>query len=439
MAKKHKQGPPRYSKNPQPASQSGPVPKHAPNPADSATDPGSIQASRFVTLTPLAPVIVRSGRPFDGWTGVDPARFPPPSTLAGCLRTAWARAEGVEFPLATDQEAAAALADRFAAQAVAGPLLLRGSTVLLPKPADALYFGHGAQARCVRAEPQPFVPGCGADLPRGLLPVRLSEPVQGKPGPGPSWWAWDDWLDFRRGREVLHADLEERGWSPPPGDRRTHVAIEPDTQAAADGRLFQTEGLDFVARPKYGTTDAFWGEPLRLLARFDQPLGPSVVPLGGERRLSALVPEPEGRWPEPPDIWFDDIVRAGGLSLTLITPGLFADGFLPGWLNTEQRGVPPVAMFEEVRREGWPGLRLHAAAVERWQPHSGWDLARQQPRATRKLVPAGATYWFGLEDGAEPDVLRGLWLASICDAAQDRRDGFGLVLPAPWTPVVPSN
>lgn len=40
------------------------------------------------------------------------------------------------------------------------------------------------------------------------------------------------------------------------------------------------------------------------------------------------------------------------------------------------------------------GLRLLAVVVHRWEAHSGWNLAKLQPRPTRKLAPAGTTLWF---------------------------------------------
>jgi CRISPR-associated protein Cmr3 len=356
-------------------------------------------------------VIIRSGRPFDGQAGVDPARFPPPSTLAGCLRTAWARASGAPF------------SPDLARHTVAGPLLLRGDALLVPKPADALYFGHGDEARCLRAEPRPYADGCGADLPEGLLPVQITGDAKGKPGSGPAWWALEDWLAFRQGETPDHKELTARGWTPPEGERRTHVAIDAATGAASEGRLFQTEGLDL------GEGFGRSGQTLpglRLLARFAEPLGAGLVHLGGERRLAALHPEAEGRWPEPPAGWLDSMARAGGLSLTLVTPGLFAAGYRPGWLGENLVGTPPAA----------PGLRLRlrAAAIERWQPHSGWDLARWQARATRKLIPAGAVYWLEILEATNPAALRPMWLVSVCDAEQDRLDGFGLALPAAWAP-----
>lgn len=380
--------------------------------------PTSPAPSPVVSLEPLAPLIIRSGRPFDDQAGADAPRFPPPSTLAGCLRTAWARATGKPF------------GPELAELAVSAPLLLRLKAAgerrwLAPKPADAQYFGHGAEAKCLRLEPSRFEDGCDADLPEGLRPLRLSESIKGKASSGPAWWDWDDLLTFRRNQPLDHPKLTERGWSPPAGDRRTHVAIDAATLASETGRLFQTEGLDLEPdNPRLKQPEA---PPLRLLARCAEPLSDGLVHLGGERRLARLHPEPETAWPPIPQNWFQDIQKAGGLTLTLLTPACFSAGYRPGWLDATLTGAPPIA----------PGVRLQlvAAAVERWQPHSGWDLARHEPRPTRKLVGAGATYWFRLLDAATPEALAPLWLASLCDLEQDRRDGYGLALPAPWTPI----
>ena len=367
-------------------------------------------ASRVVALEPLAPVIVRSGRPFDGQAGPDSARFPPPSTVAGCLRTAWARETGQDFgPHLRDL-------------AVAGPLLLdRNNQVLVPKPADARYFGSDPAASCKRAEPRSFDAGCDADLPKGLAPVQLTQPQDGKPGTGPPWWSLADLLDFRCGKDSALAELKKRGWSPGAGDRRTHVAISRERGAAEEGRLFQTEGLVLAGK----TGDAADGG-LRLLARVDEPLGLALAHLGGERRLTALEPQDPSIWPAPRPGWLQAIVDVRGLSLTLVTPGNFTAGYRPGWLDEKLIGSPPAA----------PGLtlRLCAAATESWQPHSGWDLAAGQPRRTRKLAPAGSTYWFEILDGADEETLGSLWLANVSDERQDRLDGFGLALPSAWQP-----
>ncbi len=424
MSKPAKKGSPRYDKKkgqPQRPPPSGTMP-----PRSAASLPRHIAKpgtpSPVVSLEPLAPLIVRSGRPFDDQAGADAARFPPPSTLAGCLRTAWARSTASAF--------GPELAEQLA---VTGPLLFRPaaepggpSRLLAPKPADAHYFGHGEDARCLRAEPAPFDSGCGADLPQALAPVRLTEAVIGKPGAGPAWWDWEDLIAFRTGRMPTHGQLSSRGWSPPTGDRRTHVAIDPKTLAADTGRLFQTEGLDFAPTNPGLHADGS-AQTLRLLARCSEALPEGLVHLGGERRLARLYPEPESLWPTCPADWCERILEAGGLTLMLLTPGVFAAGYRPGWLDAALEGEVPNA----------PGVRLRlvAAALERWQAHSGWDLAAHQPRPTRKLVAAGATYWFRLLHTPSPQALAALWLGSLCDQAQDRADGYGLALPAPWAPL----
>ena len=396
-------------------------------------DPARPRQGRVVTLDALAPIIVRSGRPMNAHADADPAQFPRPSTIAGCLRTAWARAAGRPF------------SPELAQLAVGGPLLVRGDgPILAPKPADALYFGRGTgksdSPQCVRAKPRPFGGLCGADLPEGLLPVQLTEGAAGKPGDGPAWWSWRDLLDFRDGVDVPLDRLWRNGWSPPGGDRRVHVSIDPSSGSAKTGALYETEGLDLGEAPvafdtrATGRAAASSGDPsdadnpssdgLRLLVRCAEALAPALVHLGGKRGLAALEPEPDDRWPVPPDGWIERLCQAGGLCVTLLTPGVFSAGYRPGWLGDGLTGSPPEAQGLK--------LRLRAATVARWQPHSGWDLARSQPRPTRKLVPAGSTYWFEVLAGCEKEALAALWLASVCDEPQDRLDGFGLALPGPW-------
>ncbi len=382
--------------------------------APSVAQPG---ASRVLGLDPLAPVIVRSGRPFDAQSGPDPARFPPPSTIAGCLRTAWARQSGL-LP-----------GPKLADIGIEGPLLIRSDNkVLVPKPADALYFGAGDAARCVRTAPTARSDDAWCDLPSGLLPVQLAAPESEKPGGGPAWWELDDLLAFRRGEDLCHARLTNNGWSPPAGERRTHVAIGV-RGAAEPGKLFQTEGLDLTYAPedaaRLGRVCFDRVQSVRLLVRCGKELEPAAVHLGGERRLAALQPERRELWPSPPPGWLDGIERSAGVCLTLLTQGVFSAGYRPGWLDEDLVGSPP----------GVPGLRLQlrAAAVERWQANSGWDMAKNRPRPTCKLAPAGATYWFRILDGSRGELDR-LWLASVSDGAQARRDGFGLALPSCWHP-----
>jgi CRISPR-associated protein Cmr3 len=260
-------------------------------------------------------------------------------------------------------------------------------------------------------------------LPHGLLPVQLTKSVKGKPASGPLWWSWEDLLAFRRLPELDFAQLDENGWSPMPDDVRTHVAIERETQAAEAGKLFQTAGLNCWQHPK-GKEKLPAGH-IGILGRIAGNIDQGLITLGGERRLSAIKEADASIWPALPTSLTDEIRKAGGLTLTLLTPALFAKGWYPDWLNEHLEGTPP----------GCDGLKLklRATAMARWQPHSGWDLAKNQARAGRKLLPAGAVFWFEIMQ-ADDHALSALWLTHISDQAQDRCDGFGLALPQPWSP-----
>lgn len=359
-------------------------------------------------IEPKAPLIIRTGRPFDEQAGVDPARFPPPSTLAGALRTAHA--------LSTGQ----ALGLDLAKIAVAGPLPVKLDSegapagLLVPRPADAVYIQPpGRPKRLLRVAPQPPREQEGCDLPDGLLPLQLTPALQGKACGGAPWWSWQHLIDWRAGSDLDYQEVERQGWTPVLDDIRTHVGIERQTQAAETGKLFQTAGLGFWQHPAEGRK--FPDTPIGLLGRIDGRIDPGLITLGGERRLSAIQALDAALWPEMPQGLVTAIRAAGGFSLTLLTPGLFKRGWQPPDL---------------------PGSALRAAAIERWQPHSGWDLATQQPRAGRKLVPAGSVYWYLLEDPAaltDEDIAR-LWLSPLGEHQQDCLDGFGLVLPQPWNP-----
>ncbi len=361
-------------------------------------------------IEPKAPLIIRSGRPFDGQAGADEARFPPPSTLAGALRTAHAESTGKP------------LGPELAQLAVCGPLpfCIDSRQLLVPKPADALYFWHDNKTdrRLVRAVPQALSNGDeGCGLPDGLQPVLLSEAVRSKPAGGPHWWAFDDLIAWRSANNAdpSFAKISQRGWSPQRGETRTHVGIEPHTQAGADGKLFQTTGLPFWQYDQKNDEkhSKLPNEAIGLLGRMQGHIDPGLITLGGERRLSALRAAEESWWPSMPADLPSRIRDAGGLTLTLLTPALFARGWRP----------PEI-----------PGLQLIAAALDRWQPHSGWDLANWKPRAGRKLIPAGAVYWYHLDGSVDERTLANLWLSTLADHEQDGRDGFGLILPQPYTP-----
>jgi CRISPR-associated protein Cmr3 len=363
-------------------------------------------------ITPLAPLVFRSGKPFGTETRADGGSLPLPSSVAGMLRTASADAKGEAYSPGLRNVPAGALLTRREKDG--------GLTPLFPKPADALYLEEDKKTRLIRCSPRSLDKDCGCDLPGGLLPVRMEEKIDGKPVPGAAFWTLRHLEQWGKGLKIDFDAIDTEGEKLPQADLRTHVALDAHTRAAESGKLFQTGSLDLAPQKK---GDGWADSELVFLARSTAAIHDGLVNFGGERRLARLT-QIDGGWPRCPDDLQAGIENARGLRLTLATPAIFAKGYLPDWLDENLQGAPP----------GCPGLtlKLRAAAVERWLPVSGWDLAAWAPRAMRKAVATGAVYWFEIVGGNLAEAAEKLWLAALSDEEQDRLDGFGLALPAPW-------
>ncbi|MCI5146992.1 MAG: hypothetical protein D3923_16085, partial [Candidatus Electrothrix sp. AR3] len=412
-------------------------------------------------FTPSSPLVFRTGRPFDQAGDPVSLDFPLPSTLAGACRTAIGDAVKMDF----SQEG-----HTLKEIPVHGPLAAlipndekEAPEPLFPQPADSLYLrpkaseGQDHAAQVCQLKPGSPEADTWSDLPDNLEPVYLQEEIKGKPVPGAKWWCQNrliDWLlDNRR---VNTLAPEKLGWAGPSRELRTHVQLASNTLAAVDGQLFQTENLSFgQGQLKINEGDAHQGwssEQYGLLVQWqdDRLQDPAFFRrIGGEGRI-ASVQRIEDGWPTIPQELLDafkalkppqdlDIGQVRGIRLILATPALFKYGWRPDWIKKMAAGLigsPPG--FPEIT------LQLKAFISPRWQPVSGWDLQKICPcsaegkllpfgcaRAVRRMVPAGAVYWFEVQAGHEH--LNKLWLQPISDLEQDQQDGYGLVLPGLWT------
>jgi CRISPR-associated protein Cmr3 len=377
----------------------------------------------YFLLNPKDPLIIRSSRPFEAISDAEAAKFPPPSTIAGALRNVHGRTIGIDF---NNKEKLKALLT----VPVTGPLAvkipsdlstdkLEQKHILVPKPADAQYFASGDEKVVVGMQPVQPNEDEGCDLPDGLLPLFLSKDIQGKSIGGPKWWSLTDLLDWRNGKSLDFDDVRRNGWTPTEPDIRTHVERDNETRNSVDGQIFQTTGLTMWQQPDQPQN--FPSERVAILAGIDGKVSLQAMNLGGERRL-VEVTDCEV-WPKPPENFAQDIISAGGLILTFLTPTIFANGWRPAWLD---EGTPPGCKHLK--------LELKAAAFDRWQPQSGWDLANRGPRASERMIPAGATYWFEIVDGtATEQEIEKLWMAHLCDDKQHNLNGFGLTLPMAYS------
>jgi CRISPR-associated protein Cmr3 len=411
------------------------------------------------SISPRDPLIARDGKPFSSDPGARATSlpFPLPSTVVGAIRSLVVSNDGV-FP-ETTADGAFNYPVRLKLEGqspeitspqqllehvcLRGPLLSDQHTVYAPLPADA--FKHSGQT--FRMRPIKTLAGELSNLDARLLLVALNSSKRtGKPESLERYWTW---TQFKRWLLCGAIDPSEAlGINGATPEVRTHVSINPETQTALDGALFQTGGLEFTQHSPQKLSDA---SPLALLVDTNARLQPMLTPFGGERRLS--------RWdhsnqalPGCPSGLLEQLQQDRACRLLLLTPGLFANGVLPAHTTPSDPGVDGYDWTH--LSDIVPGIhvRLRAVACNRYQVISGWDAAHQrpdpdrpgrtirgQPKKTRRLATAGTVYHINLD--AEPGEpgntaiatwLEKIWMHNISDDPQDRRDGFGLVAVGVW-------
>ncbi|MBA3944412.1 MAG: CRISPR-associated protein Cmr3 [Herpetosiphonaceae bacterium] len=398
-------------------------------------------------IEPHDPLIVRDGRPFGPIPGARASSlaFPFPSTTTGGLRN---RA-GLDSRGVFDRSRI----DEVKALAVRGPLLVvlndanEIENCLLPAPADGLLLApqlaasnnsqdttttntvttdastnEATSAIRKRLVPLALPQGAETNLPGGLAPVGLLQPDPRKPlSNPPHFWYWERYKQWLLNPELEDAvKLSELGVHGPLQEQRTHVSIDPASQAAREGALFQTRGLEFTGSIRERMA-------LALITDQDSPaVRAGLAPLGGERRIVDWRVSQSLRQTPPlacPIELRTAVKDSGFCRVLLLTPACFSAGFMPAWL---------------LRASDGSQRTVQAVALQRPQVVSGWDFAanggRGSPKPTRRLAPAGTVYFLKLAGGPEiiEQWIDQIWMQCVSDDAQDRHDGFGLALIGSW-------
>lgn len=397
----------------------------------------------YLTITAHDPLIARDGRPFGLGIRMKSLDWLYPSVLAGAFRTMLGNAKDSNF----DNNAIGALK----CISISGPLPFWQGKIYLPAPKDILVKEENREREPNAYAIRPVNIGsdewedCNCDLPPGgLLPAMLPVSVKDefKPAKIPSLWSIEmmkKWLISAKGKGFESPPDPEKiagnadFLNLPQKDPRTHVKIDPKLGTAEDTQLFETIGLDFSIKRKVDGIGLAArveneGEFADLLEKSEK--NNSFSTIGGERRLARWKAyETQDGWSFPSDL--ASKLTGKKVRMVLATPAIFSDGWKPGWLKGWPEGKSP---------DYWPKdmkLKLISACTDRWKPISGWSLEKrrqgQRHKPIRRLVPAGSVYFFEIDgDGDAAALAESLWLKSVCDEDQDRRDGFGLALWSIW-------
>ena len=376
------------------------------------------------TLEPRDTLVARDGNPMSGASQMTSLALPWPSSTAGFVRTRVGSDEHGRW-------SGDLLSDDAKKIPVVGPWIVEldatgnVTDALLPRPLDLVGWDatEKEKIRVVPLRPQPRSGGVMTDLDgEGLELLGLIEAHSDKPTSLPALVSWNgffaDWLARPTTRDVVRSTIGiaglEREW-------RTHVAIDPETQTAKEGDLFSVEHLRFVVAKAARTADgALPHRSYHRLAvavqcadlRLKEKRG--TYPWAGERRLSSFAPAAASGVPQHcPKPIEDAIAQSGRARVVLVTPAIFKSGWKPGLVLAPDEGVTP---------------KLIAAAVQRADVVSGWDLATNKPKPTRRVVPAGSVYWVQLDgdEAARRAWVKRWWWTAISDQVDERLQGFGL-------------
>lgn len=382
-------------------------------------------------LHPLAPLLLRDGRPFA--SGGEESRAqslptPLPHTLAGFIRTQLGGRQGWNW-----RDDAALKRHLEALHGVpVHATLQRDDTFMFPAPLNAVVDKSG---KVYRSVPPKSLKKAGTDAPDDLLPLQFDEQTDSnfKPESGYAYWpkeAMQRWLLGEKPDQ-----LEKIGG--PEVDERTHVAMDSEKGVGGKGKLFTVSYRSFE--------DCQQGQYHRWSLRVKTDVAEQLEPighLGGERRPVALTDVGNHqKWPNLSE--FEglkaELLRPERQKIffVLTTPALFRHGWKPDWLglsadkaakhdgNSLPSGIKPLMMG---------GVRLVGAAVGRKVPVSGWNVRTGQPKPVRWAVPAGSVYFLEVKQKQDFDREAWLkaWMRPLSDEQNDQRDGFGLALWGVW-------
>ena len=380
--------------------------------------------TEYLFLQPLDVLYLRGNRLFGAAGDHGEALMPPwPSLAAGAIRSHMLATSGVDLAgfaageatprgrlgkcLGTPEQPGSFRVKIFTLAQKDG-----GDTVLpfFPLPADVVARGDVLSYLYPRRLHPSVSYGTPAPLP--MLPV-LRQETPGKLARG-RWLNPDGLLAYLVGEPISSNLLvvSDTLWK---NDPRLGIAMDTERRTVEKGRIYTTETVAIA-------------EGIGFLVGIDGtegcPLQEGLLRFGGDGR-GATVQPCRCEWPAPS---WTRIAKEKRFRLVLSTPGLFPNGWrLPGLAWKDNSLV-------------WQGknftARLVAAAVNRAEVVSGWDLACHRPKPAQRVAPVGSVYWFenleGDPGGLEELMESGLWpLIDKSDAAR-MAEGFNNVLVAAW-------
>jgi CRISPR-associated protein Cmr3 len=361
--------------------------------------------------------------------------WPLPSTLRGALRTAagYERGSVPQTPEDWERETSDVVIQTVLSFRTKLTASASQSDIVWPRPKDAIALEVSLDEKQKLTEvqlsklrpqkPQNHISCVGKHSSQSAIEklqrVYHSIKSAAKPKPLPVWWTNKDFTDWLKDASITYEKLSQT--QAPPKRTDMHVVIDPDTRAAADGKLFSKETVETITQEKTKETYV-WSMAVALENK--NAWTPNTIAVGGMRKLAYCSALSKALF-EAPEIYKES---SQGLRLIFVTPAIFQGGWLPdGFVEKEGIFCGTLAALSSVE------LVLRAAIVDRPQPISGYDQARGKYKTISLAVPAGSVYFLEKRSGQpfSKDELKSLWLGKL---GAQQESGMGAFVAGYWTP-----
>ncbi len=227
----------------------------------------------------------------------------------------------------------------------------------------------------------------------------------------PFFCHWDFYKHYLKDgySEVVEKPFYDIGVSAPITDARIHNALSSETLTTEEGKLFCNNG--FYLKNQEGDLAIHFN-----LTGTDEVLNDQAY-LGGERK-QVMLNSSDTAFPDCPD-WF---TNKSWLKILLTTQGDFG-GWCPDWLmpDLDAKDIAWVTIPNTDFK-----VRLRSACIKGWDAISGWDAAKHQPKAFKKLVKTGSVYLLEIQNPEQSDDIAHYFWAGVLDInnTQSGNDGY---------------
>ena len=349
----------------------------------------------------------REMRPIDELTGAElGSLFPPPArTIAGAVRGLIGERVGVNWAAYRDDGKAYNINGlnlyeqignpqckkgeaEFGQLNLTGPYLLKDGKRLYPVPQHLL---HDEEENFYWLEPGE--PIC-CDLGKVRLPV-VSPETDKKVKP------LNAWVDAENLQKILrHQKPDNKIYHSTDlfaNETRIGIGLNRDQRMTIDGLLYQTRHIRPCERVALGVEVAGIDDQLQLL-----PNETYSVRLGGEGRMAAVKLGTAEKLPQSPVT-----KETKKIILALLTPLLVPEKgefFMPFEQAKSEKDSEGTEVWHVTLND--VKLKIISAVLGKPQREGGWNLAKNQSRPLRSLVPAGSVWFCEVLDG-NPQTLHG--------------------------------